>query len=98
MQRHGGAGSDTQPTISTTTNGGNRHGLQWLFHSRKRRKNRPWLVTFDWTEVRSFHALMAAAVIDGRGVPLLWASYEEWVLYKSQNNFEEDLLPSSTRS
>ena len=50
------------------------------------------LVTFDWTEVRSFHTLMAAAVIRGRGVPLLWASYEEWVLYKSQNNLEEGLL------
>jgi len=37
------------------------------------------------------HAL-AAAVIDGRGVPLLWASYEEWVLYKSQNNLEKGLL------
>ena len=66
--------------------------LRWLFHSRKHWKNRPLLVTFDWTEVRSFHTLMAAAVIRGRGVPLLWASYEEWVLYKSQNNLEEGLL------
>jgi hypothetical protein len=66
--------------------------LGWLFCNRKRWKNHPLLVTFDWTEVRSFHTLMAAAVIDGRGVPLLWASYEEWVLYKSQNNLEEGLL------
>jgi hypothetical protein len=66
--------------------------LQWLFHSRKHWKNHPLLVTFDWTEVRSFHTLMAAAVIRGRGVPLLWASYEEWVLHKSQNNLEEGLL------
>lgn len=66
--------------------------LQWLFHSRKRWKNHPLVVSFDWTEVRSFHTLMAAAVIDGRGVPLLWASYEEWVLHKSQNNLEEGLL------
>jgi len=66
--------------------------LRWLFHSRKPWKNRPLLVTFDWTEVRSFHTLMAAAVIRGRGVPLLWASYPEWVLYKSQNNLEEGLL------
>jgi Transposase DDE domain len=66
--------------------------LRWLFHSRKHWKKHPLLVTFDWTEVRSFHTLMAAAVIRGRGVPLLWASYEEWVLYKSQNNLEEGLL------
>lgn len=66
--------------------------LRWLFHSRQRWKNHPLVVTFDWTEVRRFHTLMAAAVIDGRGVPLLWASYEEWVLYKSQNNLEEGLL------
>jgi hypothetical protein len=51
--------------------------LRWLFHSRKHWKNRPLLVTFDWTEVRTFHTLMIAAVIRGRGVPLLWASYEE---------------------
>lgn len=66
--------------------------LRWLFHNRKAWKNHPLLVTFDWTEVRSFHTLMAAAVIRGRGVPLLWASYPEWVLYKSQNNLEEGLL------
>lgn len=66
--------------------------LQWLFHSRKRWKKRPLVVTCDWTEVRGFHTLMLAAVIDGRGVPLLWASYEEWRLHKSQNNLEEGLL------
>jgi len=66
--------------------------LRWLFHSRKRWKNHPLLVTFDWTEIRSFHTLMAAAVMDGRGVPLPWASYEEWALHKSQNNLEEGLL------
>ena len=66
--------------------------LRWLFRNRKPWKNHPLLVTFDWTEVRSFHTLMAAAVIRGRGVPLLWASYPEWELYKSQNNLEEGLL------
>ncbi len=66
--------------------------LRWLFQNRKAWKHRPLLVTFDWTEVRSFHTLMAAAVIRGRGVPLLWASYEAWVLSKSQNNLEEGLL------
>jgi hypothetical protein len=66
--------------------------LRWLFRTRRHWKNHPLLVTFDWTEVRSFHTLMAAAVIRGRGVPLLWASYPEWELYKSQNNLEEGLL------
>jgi hypothetical protein len=66
--------------------------LRWLLQNRKRWKNHPLLVTFDWTEVRTFHTLMAAAVIRGRGVPLLWASYPEWELYKSQNNLEEGLL------
>lgn len=65
--------------------------LRWLLRSRRWR-DVPLLVTFDWTEVRDFHTLMAAAVIRGRGVPLLWASYEEWHFHKSQNNLEEGLL------
>jgi hypothetical protein len=36
---------------------------------RKRRKR--LLVSFDWTEFRDFHTLMAAACIKGRSVPLL---------------------------
>ncbi len=32
------------------------------------------------------------AAIEGRGVPLVWASYPEWELHKSQNNLEEGLL------
>ena len=52
----------------------------------------PLLVALDWVEVRSFHTLMAAAVFGGRAVPLLWASYPEWELHKSQNNLEEGLL------
>ena len=41
--------------------------------ARKRKKR--LLVSFDWTEFRRFHTLMAAACIKGRAVPLLWASY-----------------------
>lgn len=63
--------------------------LRWLFRSRRHGKNRPWVVSFDGTEVASFPTLRAAAVIRGRGVPLLWASYEEWVLSKSQNNWKK---------
>ncbi|MGQ9607346.1 MAG: hypothetical protein ACUVTW_14195 [Thermogutta sp.] len=43
-----------------------------------------------------FQTLMAAAVIDGRGEPLLGASYEEWMLSKSQNDLEEGLLRQLT--
>jgi hypothetical protein len=57
---------------------------------RKRKKR--LLVSFDWTEVGPFHLLMAAACIGGRAVPLLWASYPEWRLTRSQNSLEEGLL------
>jgi hypothetical protein len=35
---------------------------------------------------------MAAAVMKGRAVPLLWASYAKWELFKSRNALEEGLL------
>jgi hypothetical protein len=60
--------------------------------ARKRWRKRPLLVSFDWTEVRSFHTLMAAAVIRGRAMPLLRARYEEWKFHCSQNDLEEGLL------
>ncbi len=57
-----------------------------------RRKGTPLVVALDWVEVRDFHALVAAAVVGGRSVPLLWHSYPEWELTKSQNNLEEGLI------
>jgi hypothetical protein len=57
-----------------------------------RGRREPLLVALDWVEVRNFHTLMAAAVFGGRAVPLLWASYPEWELHKSQNNLEEGLI------
>lgn len=57
---------------------------------RKRKKR--ILISFDWTEFRDFHTLMAAACIKGRSVPLLWASYKEWQFLRSQNSLEEALL------
>ena len=60
---------------------------------RRGRRRRPkLLIAFDWTEIRNFHTLMAAAVQRGRALPLLWATYPEWVLHRSQNNLEEGLL------
>lgn len=57
-----------------------------------RKRKKPLLVALDWTEVRSFHTLMAAAVMKGRAVPLLWHSYTDGQLTRSQNSFEESLL------
>jgi hypothetical protein len=48
--------------------------------------------SFDWTEVRHFHTLMAAACLGGRAVPLLWASYPAWKPSRSQNALGEGLL------
>jgi hypothetical protein len=57
-----------------------------------RGRKKPLLVALDWTDVRGFHTLMAAAVMRGRAVPLLWASYTAGQLHRSQNSFEEGLL------
>jgi len=57
-----------------------------------RKRKKPLLVALDWTDVRGFHTLMAAAVMKGRAVPLLWHSYTAGQLTRSQNSFEEGLL------
>lgn len=62
--------------------------LQRLLRGRRKRL----LVSFDWVQVKNFHTLSACAVLRGRGLPLLWASYPEWEFNKSQNNLEEGLL------
>jgi hypothetical protein len=61
-----------------------------LVHKRRKRL----IISFDWTEVRHSHTLMAAASIKGRAVPLLWASYPQWKLFRSQNGPEEGMLRS----
>lgn len=57
-----------------------------------KKRKKPLLVALDWTEIRTFHTLMAAAVLGGRAIPLLWASYTEGQLHRSQNSYEEGLL------
>ena len=59
----------------------------------KRRKKR-LLISFDWTDIRGFHTLMAAAVVKGRSIPLCWASCwgSTFDGHRSQNAFEESLL------
>jgi hypothetical protein len=57
-----------------------------------RRRAAPLVVGLDWVEVRAFRTLVAAAVAGGRSIPLVWASYPERELIKSQNNLEEGLI------
>lgn len=58
----------------------------------KRRRKRPLVVGFDWTEVGDLCTLMAAAVMKGRAVPLLWASIAKAQLKRRRNALEEQLL------
>lgn len=58
----------------------------------RRRRKRRLLISLDWTDLRSFHTLMASACLGGRSAPLLWASYTEAKLKRSQNDLEERLL------
>jgi DDE family transposase len=67
-------------------------GMAEVIKKLVRKRKKRLLVSFDWTEFRRFHTLMAAACIKGRSVPLLWASYPEWKLLRSQNSLEEGLL------
>jgi Transposase DDE domain len=67
-------------------------GMAEIIAKLVRKRKKRLLVSFDWTEFRQFHTLMAAACIKGRSVPLLWASYPGWRLLRSQNSLEEDLL------
>jgi Transposase DDE domain len=58
----------------------------------KRRKKKPLVIALDWTDLRSFQTLMAAAVMKGRALPLLWETHPRWKFHKSQNAIEEGLL------
>jgi hypothetical protein len=61
---------------------------------RKVYRKKPLLVSLDWTDLRGLQTLMAAAVVQGRSVPLLWASCSKnvWKGHRSRNGFEESLL------
>lgn len=67
-------------------------GMAGVIRRLTHRRRKPLLVALDWVDVRSFQTLMAAGVRRGRAVPLLWASYPEWRLARSQNSLEEGLL------
>jgi hypothetical protein len=59
----------------------------------KKRKKK-LLISFDWTDIKSFQTLMASAVFKGRSIPICWASCKKHVYdgHRSRNAFEESLL------
>jgi len=59
---------------------------------KKRRKK--LLISFDWTDIKTFQTLMASAVFKGRSIPICWASCNKHVYdgHRSRNAFEESLL------
>lgn len=59
-----------------------------------RKRNKPLLISFDWTDFKQFQTLMAAAVFKGRSIPLCWASCHKHLYdgHRSRNAFEESLL------
>jgi hypothetical protein len=59
----------------------------------KKRKKK-LLISFDWTDIRSFQSLVASAVFKGRSIPICWASCNKHVYdgHRSRNAFEESLL------
>ena len=67
-------------------------GMAGVIRRLTSRRGVPLIVSLGWVEVRTFHTLVAAAVAGGRSIPLIWASYPEWELAKSQNNLEEGLI------
>jgi hypothetical protein len=86
--------ANTRIVLSDAMRGLLRHLLKrrQVKPTRRPRKVKPLLIALDWTDLRNFHTLMAAAAMKGRAVPLRWASYTKWKLSRSQNNLEEGLL------
>lgn len=59
-----------------------------------KKRKKTLLISFDWTDIKSFQTLMASAVFKGRSTPLCWASCNRQVYdgHRSRNSFEESLL------
>jgi hypothetical protein len=56
------------------------------------RRRKPVVVLLDWGDIRQFMVLVAAVSLRGRALPLVWASYEKWEFFRSQNQLEEGLV------
>jgi hypothetical protein len=68
--------------------------MQGVIQRVLKKRKRKLLISFDWTDIRSFQTLVASAVFKGRSIPICWASCKKHVYdgHKSRNAFEESLL------
>ena len=59
-----------------------------------RKRKKKLLISFDWTDIKSFQTLVASVVFKGRSVPVCWASCRKHLYdgHRSRNAFEESLL------
>jgi hypothetical protein len=59
-----------------------------------KKRKKTLLVSFDWTDIKSFQTLMASVVFKGRSIPICWARCKKHVYdgHKSRYAFEESLL------
>src|ERR1051325_11575266 len=59
-----------------------------------KKRKKTLLISLDWTDIRGFTTLLAAAVIKGRSIPLCWTSCTSSTFsgHRSRNAFEESLL------
>ncbi|GIW97268.1 MAG: transposase [Pirellulaceae bacterium] len=56
------------------------------------KRKKPLVVSIDWVQVRQFRTIALCAAIDGRAIPLLWASYPEEEFHQRQHQLEEAIL------
>lgn len=64
-------------------------GCRALARLAARASGRRLFVAVDWVDIRQYKVLRAAVPLGGRSVPILFAAYRKWELYRSQNAFEE---------
>ena len=59
-----------------------------------KKRKKPLLVALDWVDLKGYQTLLASAVLEGRSIPLCWASCMGHVYdgHRSRNAFEESLL------
>ena len=79
-------------------------GARALIHLAARAAGGQLVVAVDWTDIRQYKVLYGAVPLRGRSIPVLFAAYQKWKLFKSQNTLEEDffrllvaLLPKDTQ-
>jgi len=79
--------------------------MRAMLHLAARASGWRLVVAVDWVDVREYKVLRAAVPIGGRSIPVLFAAYTKWDVFKSQNAFEEGffallrtLLPERTHA